>query len=136
METNFIALLVIWVAMATGLGITILIVPGIKAKGVFAFIIAVTVLGLINTFIRPVLWLLTAPLSVLTLGLFALVINALMIMLAAALVPGFEVKGFGSALLGAIVMAIIGVAVFISAALLTGAEINWYSYEYHSRALP
>jgi putative membrane protein len=135
-ETNIISLLVIWLAMATGLGITILVVPGIKAKGVLAFIIAVTVLGLINTFIRPVLWLLTAPLSVLTLGLFALLINALMIMLAAALVPGFEVKGFGSALLGAIVMAIIGVVVFISVALLTGAEINWYSYEYHSQAFP
>jgi putative membrane protein len=133
---NMISLLAIWIAMAIGLGITILIVPGIKTKGFFAFIVAVTVLGLINTFIRPALWLLTAPLSVLTFGLFALVINALMIILTAALVPGFEVRNFGSALLGAIVMAIIGVAVFLSVALLTGAEINWYSYEYHSQALP
>jgi putative membrane protein len=78
---------------------------------------------------------LTAPLSVLTFGLFVLVINALMIMLTAALVPGFEVKGFGSALLGAIIMAVIGVIGFIAVALLTGADINWYSYEFHSQTL-
>ena len=128
-----ITLLFVWAATLTGLGIAILITPGIKAKSCIAFIIAATVLALINASVRPVLWLLTAPLSVLTFGLFVLVINALMIMLAAALVPGFEVKGFGSALLAAIIMAVIGVIGFIVVALLTGADINWYSYEYHSR---
>ena len=128
-----ITLLIVWSATLIGLGVAILITPGIKAKSFIAFIIAATVLGLINASIRPVLWLLTAPLSVLTFGLFVLVINALMIMLTAALVPGFEVKGFGSALLGAIIMAVIGIIGFISVALLTGADINWYSYEYHSQ---
>ena len=128
-----ITLLIVWSATLIGLGVAILITPGIKAKSFIAFIIAATVLGLINASIRPVLWLLTAPLSVLTFGLFVLVINALMIMLTAALVPGFEVKGFGSALLGAIIMAVIGVIGFIAVALLTGADINWYSYEYHSQ---
>ena len=126
-------LLIVWLATVLGLGIATLITPGIKAKSFVTFLIAATVLGLINAFIRPVLWLLTAPLSVLTFGLFVLVINALMIMLAAALVPGFEVKGFGSALLAAIIMAVIGIIGFIAVALLTGADINWYSYEYHSR---
>jgi putative membrane protein len=128
-----IEILIVWLATVLGLGIATLITPGIKAKSFVTFLIAATVLGLINAFIRPVLWLLTAPLSVLTFGLFVLVINALMIMLAAALVPGFEVKGFGSALLVAIIMAVIGVIGFIAVALLTGADINWYSYEYHSR---
>jgi putative membrane protein len=128
-----ITLFIVWLATAIGLGFTILIVPGIKTKNLTAFVIATAVLGLINAFIRPVLWFLTAPLSVLSFGLFALVINALMIMLAAALVPGFEVKGFGSAFLGALIMAIIGVIGFISLPLLTGADINWYSYEYHSQ---
>jgi len=128
-----IELLIVWLATVLGLGIATLITPGIKAKSFITFLIAATVLGLINAFIRPVLWLLTAPLSVLTFGLFVLVINALMIMLAAALVPGFEVKGFGSALLAAIIMAVIGVIGFIAVALLTGADINWYSYEYHSQ---
>jgi putative membrane protein len=128
-----IEILIVWLATVFGLGIATLITPGINAKSLVTFIIAATVLGLINAFIRPVLWLLTAPLSVLTFGLFVLVINALMIMLAAALVPGFEVRGFGSALLAAIIMAVIGAIGFIAVALLTGADINWYSYEYHSR---
>ena len=88
------ALLINLLATAIGLGCTTLVVSGIKVKSFSAFLIAATVLGLINAFIRPVLWLITAQLSVLTFGLFALVINALMIMLAASLVPGFEVKGF------------------------------------------
>jgi putative membrane protein len=128
-----IELLIVWLATVSGLGIATLVTPGIKAKSFITFIIAATVLGLINAFIRPVLWLLTAPLAVLTFGLFVLVINALMIMLAAALVPGFEVRGFGSALLAAVIMAVIGVIGFIAVALLTGADINWYSYEYHSQ---
>jgi len=130
-----IELLIVWLATVFGLGIATLITPGIKTNSFITFLIAATVLGLINAFLRPVLWLLTAPLSVLTFGLFVLVINALMIMLAAALVPGFEVKGFGSALLAAIIMAVIGILGFIAVALLTGADINWYSYEYHSQTL-
>ncbi len=129
------ALLITWLATAVGLGFATLIIPGIKANNFPAFLIATAVLGLINTFIRPALWFLTAPLSVLTFGLFALVINALMIMLAAALVPDFEVKGFGSAFLGAIIMALIGVIGFIMMPLLTGADINWYSYEYQSKTI-
>ncbi len=127
------ALLITWLATAVGLGFATLIIPGIKANNFPAFLIAAAVLGLINAFIRPALWFLTAPLSVLTFGLFALVINALMIMLAAALVPDFEVKGFGSAFLGAIIMAFVGIIGFIMMPLLTGADINWYSYEYHSQ---
>jgi putative membrane protein len=127
------ALLITWLATAIGLGFATLFISGIKADNTIAFLLAATVLGLINAFIRPLLWFLTAPLSVLTFGLFALVINALMIMLTSALVPGFEVKGFGSAFLGALIMALIGVAALISVPLLTGADINWYSYEYHSQ---
>ena len=127
------ALLITWLATAIGLGLATLIIPGIKANNFPAFLIAATVLGLINAFIRPALWFLTAPLSVLTFGLFALVIIALMIMLAAALVPNFEVKGFGSAFLGAIIMALIGIIGFIMMPLFSGADINWYSYEYQSQ---
>lgn len=129
------ALLITWLATAIGLGIATLIIPGIKTDNSIAFLLAAIVLGLINAFIRPVLWFLTAPLSILTFGLFALVINALMIMLTAALVPGFKVKGFGSAFIGAIIMALIGVMALISVSLLTGADINWYSYEYHSQTI-
>ena len=125
-----IALFVAWLSTVIGLGITTLILPGIRSENFLSFLIAATVLGLINAFIRPVLWFLTAPLSVLSFGLFALVINALMLMLAASLVRGFEVKGFGSALLGALVMAIIGAIGLAIAAYFSGAETSWYSYEY------
>jgi putative membrane protein len=134
MTELLITWLITWLATAVGLGFSILIIPGIKTSNFLAFIIAAAVLGLINVFLRPVLWLLTAPLSVLTFGLFALVINALMIRLAAALVPNFEVKGFGSAFLGAIIMVLIGAVGFILATLLTGADISWYSYEYQSQS--
>ena len=127
------ALFIVWLATAIGLGFATLIVPGIQAKSFLAFVIAATVLGIINAFLRPALWFLTAPLSVVTFGIFALVINALMIMLTAALVPNFKVKGFGSAFLAAIIMALIAVIGFISLPLLTGADIHWYSYEYHSQ---
>jgi len=127
------ALLIAWLATAIGLGFATLLISGIKSKNALSFLIAATVLGLINAFIRPALWFLTAPLTVVTFGLFALVINALMIMLAASLVPGFEVKSFGSAFLGAIIMAIIGVIGFISIPLLTGADINWSTYQYQSQ---
>lgn len=128
-----LVLFIVLLATIVGLGCATLFVPGIKAKNFLAFLIAAIVLGLINAFIRPALWFLTAPLSVLTFGLFALVINALMIMLAASLVPGFEVKGFGSAFLGAMIMAVIGALSFLLIPLLTGADINWYSYEYHTQ---
>ena len=58
------ALLIAWLATAFGIGFATLIVPGIKAKNILAFVIAATVLGVINAFLRPALWFLTAPLSV------------------------------------------------------------------------
>ncbi len=127
------SILTIWLITAVGLGLTALIVPGINIKSTSTLLVAAIVLGLINAFIRPVLWLLTAPLSILTFGLFALVINALMIMLAAAIVPDFEVRGFGSALFGAIMMAIIGIVGFILFELLHGGTISWYSFQQHSQ---
>lgn len=128
-------MLITWLATAFGLGIATLIVPGIKTDNLLSFFVAAAVLGLINAFLRPLLWFLTAPLSVVTFGLFALVINAFMIMLAAALVPGYTVKSFGSAFLGAIIMALIAALSFIALPLLTGGDISWQTYEYHSQSL-
>ena len=134
--TLLITLLIAWLATAIGLGFAILIVSGIQVKNLSGFIIAAAALGVINAFLRPVLWFLTAPLSVLSFGIFALIINALMIMLAASIVPNFTVKGFGSAFWGALIMAIVGAIAFIAVPLLSGADINWYSYEYHTQTYP
>lgn len=79
------------------------IVPGVQVDGFFTALVTAFVMGLINAVIRPILLVLSLPINILTLGLFTLVINALMFWLASALVPGFQVAGFGSALIGAIV---------------------------------
>lgn len=125
-------ILITLITTIIGLGIATLIVPGVKANSFLTFVIAAIVLGIINVFIRPVLWVITAPLSVLSFGLFILIINALMISLTAALVPGFEVKGFGSSFLAAVLMAMIGLIAIVIIALLTGADVSWSTYEYHT----
>ena len=82
------------------------IVPGIEIDGVGHALLAGLVLGIVNALIRPLLVILTLPITILTLGLFLLVINALMLRLAAALVPGVRVRSFGAAFLGALLLSI------------------------------
>ena len=82
------------------------LLPGVETTLTGAVVLAV-VLGVINLFLKPVLRVLTLPLTVLTLGLFALVLNALLVLLADALVPGFSVAGFWSAFFFAIIVALI-----------------------------
>ena len=95
--------------LITGLGIWLAtyIVPGVSAMSTEALIWAAIALGLINAFVRPVLVLLTLPLTILTLGLFLLLLNAGMLNLAGWFVDGFEVTGFWSAVFGAIVISVV-----------------------------
>ncbi len=95
-----------WLVAALAIGVAAYIVPGVTITLTGAFIAAI-VLGALNLFIRPALLLLALPITILTLGLFSLVINALLIMLAAALVPGFSVAGFWTALLFGLVLSVI-----------------------------
>lgn len=97
-----------WLVSGLAVLITAYLLPGVRVTGFFAALVTALILGLINAFIRPLLILLTLPLNILTLGLFILVINALLIMLAAAIVPGFSVQGFWWALLFGVVLAVIG----------------------------
>ena len=80
------------------------IVPGISVKNFYSALLAALVLGLVNAVIRPLLILLTLPVNILTLGLFTLVINALMLWFVASIVKGFDVKSFIAAFLGALVL--------------------------------
>jgi len=82
-------------------------VPGIRINGAGPAIVGALVLALVNTFVRPFLILLTLPLTIVTLGLFLFVINAVMLMLTARLVRGFIVESFGSALLGSLLMSLL-----------------------------
>ncbi len=82
------------------------LLSGVTLAGTGTFIIAAVLLGFINAIVRPLLFVLTFPLTVLTLGLFIFVLNGVMFALVATLLPGFEVAGFGSAILGAIVVSL------------------------------
>lgn len=95
-----------WLVAALSILIAAYVVPNVSITPLAALIGAV-VLGALNLFIRPVLLVLTLPINILTLGLFSLVINALLVMLASILVPGFFVGGFWTALLFALVLAIV-----------------------------
>ena len=106
-------LIVIWLITAIGLWLVTLWVRGVRARSVGDLLLAAFVLGAINAIIRPLLWILTLPLTVLTFGLFALLINALMVRFTAVLVPGFEVDDFGDALLASVIMTLLALTGFI-----------------------
>jgi putative membrane protein len=102
--------LIQWLVSGLAIIITAYLLPGVEVGGVLAALVTALILGLINAFIRPVLILFTLPLNILTLGLFTLVINALLILLAEAVVPGFAVQGFWWALLFGLVLAVVNYA--------------------------
>lgn len=91
---------------AVALGIASYILPGVHITSWMALAIAAFVLGIVNTIVRPLLVLVTIPITILTLGLFYLVVNGIAFGLAAALVPGFELDSFLWAILGALVTGI------------------------------
>ncbi len=100
-------LLLIWILNAVALLIVAYILPGITVGSFFSALIAALVLGLLNTLVKPVLVLLTLPITVVTLGLFLLVINALVFWFAGSVLKGFHVEGFWWAMLGALVYSLI-----------------------------
>jgi putative membrane protein len=96
-----------WILSALAVWIVSRVVPGIYVSGLAAALIAALVIGFINATIGLLLKILTFPLTLLTLGLFWFVINALMLEFASALVPGFQVRGFFAAFVGAIVLSLV-----------------------------
>jgi len=103
-------LLLHWLISTVSLLIVAYMIPGIQVSGVGTALIAAIVIGLINATLGLILKILTFPLTILTLGLFWLVINALMLQLASSLVPGFYVSGFWAAFFGAIVLSLVSMA--------------------------
>ena len=100
-------LLLQWLLSAISLMIVAHVVPGFTVKSFGSALVAAIVIGLVNATIGFLLKILTLPLTILTFGLFLLVINALMIQLASSLMGGFDVSGFWPAFFGAIVLAIV-----------------------------
>ncbi len=91
---------------ALALIITSKIIPGFTIEGVGVAVVAALVIGVMNTLIRPILSFLTAPINLVTLGLFSFVVNAVILYLASLLVPGFNVDGAIPAIAGAVVLAL------------------------------
>ena len=102
-----LSLLARWLLNAAALLLVAYLYPGVAVETFFAALIAALVLGLINAVVRPILVLLTLPVTILTLGLFLFVINALLFWLVAEIVQGFRVTGFGAALVGSILYSLI-----------------------------
>jgi len=106
-EKTQMTLILRWFLNALALMLVAYFYSGVQVSGISAALIAALVLGLVNALIRPVLILLTLPVTLLTLGLFIFVINALMFWLVAEMVPGFKVSGFLAALLGSLMFSVI-----------------------------
>lgn len=102
-----IILLTRWLVITAGILLASIILKGIHVDSLKTAVIAAAILGVINVFLRPVLLILTLPLTILTLGVFAFVLNALMLLLVAYFVPGFDVDGFFWAFLGALTISIV-----------------------------
>ena len=96
-----------WVLNAIALYIVAQLLRGVMVDDFWAALIAVVIIGLINALIKPLLLLLTLPINVLTLGLFTFVINALLLMLAGNITPGFRIDGFGTAFIASILLSVI-----------------------------
>ena len=100
-----------WLLSAAALLFVASIYSGVEVRSFSSALIAAAVIGLFNTIVRPILVVLTLPVTVVTLGLFLFVINALMFWAAAGVLGGFHVSGFGAALLGSLLYSLIGVVI-------------------------
>ena len=96
-----------WLILTVAIMVTAYLVSGITVQGFLSAFFAAAILGLLNTFFRPILLILTLPLNILSLGLFTLFINAMLLMMASGVIGGFQVNGFGSALLGSIFISLV-----------------------------
>ena len=104
-------ILVRWLLLAGALLLVAHLYPGVVVKSFTSALIAALVLGLLNTLLRPILVLLTLPVTVLTLGLFLFIINALMFWAAASVLEGLAVTGFAAALVGSLIYSLCGMVI-------------------------
>ena len=104
-------ILVRWLLLAAALLLVANVYPGVQVASFGSAMIAALVLGLFNTLLRPILVLLTLPVTLLTLGLFLFVINALLFYFAASVIDGFHVNGFVAALIGSVLYSICGLVI-------------------------
>ncbi len=104
-------LLLKWLLSATALLLVAYLYSGVVVTSFGSALIAAFVIGLFNTVLRPVLVVLTLPVTIVTVGLFLFVINALMFWAASGVLDGFQVRGFGAALLGSLMYSVLGLVI-------------------------
>lgn len=107
MASEILALLARWAVISFSLFVAAFLVKGIQILDFWSGLAAAALLGIVNTVVRPVLVVLTLPITLVTLGLFLLVINALMLELVAWLIDGFSISGFWSALFGSLIISFV-----------------------------
>ena len=107
-------IIVRWLLLAAALLLVAHLYPGVSVASFGSALVAAFVLGLFNTLVRPLLVLLTLPVTLLTLGLFLFVINALMFWAAASVLDGFDVAGFGAALIGSVIYSVCCVVIDVA----------------------
>jgi putative membrane protein len=100
-------LLVRWLILTAAITIASYLINGIEVSGFFSAFFAAAILGVLNVFFRPILLILTLPINILTLGLFTVVINAVLLKMASGVISGFEVHGFWSAVWGALIISLV-----------------------------
>jgi putative membrane protein len=100
-------LIVKWLCLTAAVLLTAYLIDGIHVEGFAHALGTAAVLGVLNVVLRPVLFILTLPITILTLGLFTFILNALMLKIASGLIPGFSVIGFWSAVFGALIISIV-----------------------------
>ena len=100
-------LLLRWLTLTLAVIVTAYLLDGIRISGFFSAVLAAAALATLNTFLRPVILVLTLPINVLTLGLFTFVINAVLLKAASAAIPGFDVIGFWSAVWGSLLISVV-----------------------------
>ncbi len=104
-------LIVKWVLLASALLFVAYVYEGVQVRSFGSAMLAALVIGLLNTFVRPILVVLTLPVTLLTVGLFLFIINALMFWAAAQMLAGFQVRGFVAALVGSLIYSILGMVI-------------------------
>ena len=100
-------ILIRWIILTASIIIASYLLEGIHISGFFSAFFAAAALGILNALFRPILLILTLPINVLTLGLFTFIINALMLKMASGIIPGFEVYGFWTAVIGSLIISVI-----------------------------
>ena len=96
-----------WLILTVAIIVTSYLLDGIRIEGFFSAIFSAALLGILNAFFRPILLVLTLPINIISLGLFTFVINAILLLMASGVIPGFTVSGFWTALFGSLLISLV-----------------------------